>query len=241
MLYASAPAYSLGVIDPIVEIREVAEKKGIWFHVDACVGGILGPFVGRLGYPVPSFDFSPPGVSSISADHHKSGYAAKGASTVLFRNPELQKYSRYEFNDWPTGIYSTLTFTGIRPGGAIAVAWAVMNFLGERGYLEIASTVMRARNGYEEGLSTIPQLHLWGHPDFWAIAFGADSFDILEAWQIMRERGWFLPPIREPWGIQLMITHVYEVVADEFIADLAAAVARLKEKGGKVDQKALRY
>jgi len=229
MLYGSAPAYSLGVIDPIAEIGELAEKRGHWFHVDACVGGILGPFVRRLGYPVPIFDFSLPGVSSISADHHKSGYTAKGASTVLFRNSDLQKYSRYEFDDWPTGLYSNLTFTGTRPGGAIAAAWAVMNFLGEKGYLKIAETVMRARQRFEEGLTKISGFHVWGHPDLWAIAFGAEGYDILEVWKTMVARGWFLSPVRRPPGIHLMVTAVHELAIDECIAELKDAVARVRE------------
>jgi glutamate/tyrosine decarboxylase-like PLP-dependent enzyme len=124
MLYTSAPAFSLGIIDPVERLGSLALKHDVWLHVDACVGGILGPFVRRLGHPVPRFDFSVPGVSSISADLHKSGYTPKGASTVLFRSSELQEYSGFDFDDWPSGRYQSLTFTGTHPGGAIAAAWA---------------------------------------------------------------------------------------------------------------------
>ncbi|MDZ7729688.1 MAG: aminotransferase class V-fold PLP-dependent enzyme [Dehalococcoidia bacterium] len=114
-LYASAPTYSLGIVDPIAEVGAVAERNGLWLHVDACVGGILGNFVRELGYAVPEFDFAVPGVTSISADLHKSGFAAKPASTVTFRTRELREYARFTFDDWPSGIYSSLTFTGTRP------------------------------------------------------------------------------------------------------------------------------
>jgi sphinganine-1-phosphate aldolase len=132
-IYASAPTYSLGIVDPIEELGAIAERHGLWLHVDACVGGILGNFVRELGFDVPTFDFAVPGVTSISADLHKSGFAAKPASTVNFRTREHRDFARFSFDDWPSGMYSSLTFTGTRPGGAIAAAWAAINFLGTRG------------------------------------------------------------------------------------------------------------
>jgi sphinganine-1-phosphate aldolase len=223
MLYGSAPAYSLGVIDPIGALGELAKERGLWLHVDACVGGVLGPFVRRLGYPVPEFGLNLPGISSISADVHKSGYAAKGASVILFRDAALQSYSRYEFDDWPTGLYSTLTFTGTRPGGAIAAAWAVMQHLGADGYLGIAETVMRAKTRFVEGVSRIEGLRLWGEPDLWAVGFGATGYDIFAVADGMTARGWAIGRIKQPPGIHLMITPVHEPVLDDYLNDLEAA------------------
>ncbi|MGH2600915.1 MAG: aminotransferase class V-fold PLP-dependent enzyme, partial [Dehalococcoidia bacterium] len=224
MLYGSAPAYSLGVIDPIAELGELAAERGLWFHVDACVGGMLAPFVRRAGYPVPAFDFELSGVTSISADLHKSGFAAKGASALLFRDAEHQASARYAFEDWPTGLYSTLTFTGTRPGGAIAAAWAVQRYLGEEGYLEIARTVMDARDRFVAGLEQIDGLHVWSDPELWAVAYGASGYDIHAVAKAMIERGWAIGGVRQPPGIHLMITPVHAPVIDAYLADLRASV-----------------
>lgn len=115
-IYASAPSYSLGIVDDIAGLGQIAEERDLWLHVDACVGGILGYFVRRSGRPLPVYDFSVPGVTSISADLHKSGFAAKPASTVHFRSRELRQYAGFVFDDWPHGTYASLTFTGTRPG-----------------------------------------------------------------------------------------------------------------------------
>ena len=224
MLYASAPAYSLGVIDPIAAIGRLAAERGLWFHVDACVGGILAPFVRRAGYPVPPFDFALTGVTSISADLHKSGFTAKGASALLFRDAEHQAYTRYDFEDWPSGLYSTLTFTGTRPGGAVAAAWAVTQYLGQDGYLRLARTVMEAKERFVAGLAAIGGLHLWSDPELWAVAYGATGYDIGAVGAAMGGRGWSVGRVREPRGIHLMITPVHAPVIDAYLADLRASV-----------------
>lgn len=222
MLYGSAPTYSLGVIDPIAGLAELARARGLWLHVDACVGGILGPFVRALGHPVPEFGLALPGVTSVSADLHKSGYAAKGASVVLFRSAEHQAAGRYDFDDWPTGLYSVNTFTGTRPGGAIAAAWAVMHFLGEAGYRRIAATVMTSRARLLDGLARLG-LHAWGEPELWAVGFGSADHDIFTIADRMTARGWSVGRIREPRGIHLMLTPVHAPIIDEYLADLAAS------------------
>jgi len=225
MLYGSAPTYSLGVIDPITELAELARVRGLWLHVDACVGGILGPFVRGLGYPVPEFGLALPGVTSVSADLHKSGYTAKGASVVLFRTAAHQAAGRYDFDDWPTGLYSVNTFTGTRPGGAVAAAWAVMHFLGEAGYRRIAATVMDAKARLVEGLARIGGgLHVWGKPELWAVGFGSADHDIFTIADRMTARGWSVGRIREPRGIHLMLTPVHAPIVDEYLADLAGSV-----------------
>jgi len=225
MLYGSAPTYSLGVIDPIAELSDLARTHGLWLHVDACVGGILGPFVRALGHPVPEFGLALPGVTSVSADLHKSGYTAKGASVVLFRTAEHQAAGRYDFDDWPTGLYSVNTFTGTRPGGASAAAWAVMHFLGEAGYRRIAATVMEAKARLVAGLARIGGgLHVWGEPELWAVGFGTADHDIFAIADGMTARGWSVGRIREPLGIHLMLTPVHAPIIDEYLADLARAV-----------------
>ena len=241
MLYGSAPAFSMGMIDPIDKLGELALENDLWLHVDACVGGILGPFVRRLGYPVPCFDFSIPGVTSISADLHKSGFAAKGASAVLFRSVEYQAYSRYDFDDWPSGLYSVLTFTGTHPGGAIAAAWAVMNFLGEEGYLKMAKSVMQARRAFENGLAEIEGLHIWGKPDLWAVAYGSRKYDILAVCYKMWEKGWMTAPNSHPPGIHFMITPVHEPFIQDYLNALKDSVSEVAGNQGPKERAEVRY
>ena len=144
LIVGSAPSYPHGVVDPIREMAEIAKENGVLFHVDACMGGFMLPFVRRLGYAVPDFDFQVPGVTSMSADVHKFGYSAKGASVILYRERTLRRYQMFAYTDWSGGIYASPTMTGTRPAGPIAAAWAIMNHLGEDGYLTIAETVMDA-------------------------------------------------------------------------------------------------
>ena len=232
MLYGSAPAYSLGLIDPIADLGALALERDLWLHVDACVGGVLAPFVRDLGYAMPAFDFTVPGVASISADLHKSGYTAKGASALLFRDADRQACSRYSFDDWPTGLYSTLTLAGTRPGGASAAAWAVMNFLGAEGYRGIARTVMNTRQRLADGLDRLGHgLHLLGEPELYAVAYGSESVDMLAVADALSARGWWPGRVREPRGIHLMITPVHAPVIDEYVDDLAAAVVTVLAKG----------
>jgi glutamate/tyrosine decarboxylase-like PLP-dependent enzyme len=232
LCYASAPTYSLGMIDPIAAAGELAASRGLWLHVDACVGGVLGPFVRRLGFPVPEFGFGIPGVTSISVDLHKSGYGAKGASAVLFKSGQHQTAGRYDFEDWPSGLYSTHTFVGTRPGGAIAAAWAVFHHLGEAGYLRIAETVMRTRASLLEALPGVDSgLHVWGAPDLWAVGIGARGYDIHAVADRLTARGWWPGRIREPRGIHLMITPVHAGVLEEYLADLGHAVREAKASG----------
>jgi glutamate/tyrosine decarboxylase-like PLP-dependent enzyme len=232
MCYASAPTYSLGVVDPVAALGALANERGLWLHVDACVGGVLGPFVRELGYPVAAFGLDLPGVSSLSADLHKSGYAAKGASVILYRDAVREACGRYEFSDWPTGLYAVPTFAGTRPGGAIAAAWAVMHFLGAEGYRRIAATVMQARERLVAGLARIDGLHVWGEPDLWAVAYGAEDCDIHAVADAMTARRWSVGRVRKPPGIHLMLTPVHAPIVDDYLADLAASVATVRAGAG---------
>ena len=134
MMVGSAPNFPHGIIDPIEALSDVAVARDVWLHVDACVGGFLAPFARMNGVPVPAFDFELPGVRSMSADLHKYGYAAKGASTVLFRSEELYAHMPFDLAGWSGAPMKTPTLAGTRPGGAISAAWAVMNHLGVEGY-----------------------------------------------------------------------------------------------------------
>jgi glutamate/tyrosine decarboxylase-like PLP-dependent enzyme len=227
-IYASAPSYSLGMVDPIEELGALAIERGLWLHVDACVGGILAPFVRECGHPVPQFDFSVPGVSSISADLHKSGFAAKPASTVSFRTRAQREFARYTFDDWPSGVYSSLTFTGTRPGGAIAASWAALNFLGREGYREIAAASMRAKQATIDALQGIEGVTVHGEPPLYAFSWAAPGVDMGAVSAAMARRGFICGQTTSPSGIHFMATPVHEQAAEDYAAAASESIAEAR-------------
>lgn len=225
LLAGSAPSYPQGVVDPIAEIAGLAAERGLLCHVDACVGGMMLPFVRRLGYPAPPFDFSLPGVTSISVDLHKYGYAAKGASLILYRTAALRRYQLFAVIDWPGGIYASPTMTGTRAGGAIAAAWAVMHYLGADGYLRIARQVMEAATRIRQGIAAIPGLHVLGDPDMSVLAIASAALDVYEVGDEMTLAGWHLDRQQRPPSLHLTLHLGHVAVVDAFLQDLAAAAA----------------
>jgi glutamate/tyrosine decarboxylase-like PLP-dependent enzyme len=237
-LYASAPTYSLGMVDPVPALGAIADRHGLWLHVDACVGGILAPFVRQCGYEVPAFDFSVRGVTSISADLHKSGFAAKPASTVSFRTRAHRDFARYTFDDWPSGTYSSLTFTGTRPGGAIAASWAALNFLGEDGYREIAAASMRAKDRVITGLSAIDGVRVHGQPPLYAFAWSAEGADMGAVAAHMGKNGWMCGQTTSPPGIHFMATPVHEPSATAYVTAATEAIKSARSNAATAAQQA---
>lgn len=225
LIVGSAPSYPQGVVDPIEEIAAIAKKNGILCHVDSCVGGMMLPFVRALGYDVPPFDFSVDGVTTMSVDLHKYGYAAKGASVILHRTPELRKHQYFAFTDWSGGIYASPTMTGTRPGGAIAAAWAIMNRLGFDGYLEIARKVMDTTDLLRDGINAIDGVEVLGEPAMSVMSIGSQTHDIYEIGDEMTARGWHIDRQQHPNSLHLTINHSHLSSAAQFLEDLSAAVA----------------
>ncbi|MCL6611879.1 MAG: aspartate aminotransferase family protein [Peptococcaceae bacterium] len=236
LMVGSAPSYPHGVIDPIKDLAALAMEKGIGFHVDACLGGFLLPFVRKLGYPVPDFDLRVPGVTSISADVHKYGFAAKGASTVIYRDKSLRRHQFYVFTDWSGGIYAHPTMTGTRPGGSFAAAWAVMKHLGEEGYLRLADTIMKTAKKLMEGINSIPGLRVLGRPDMSVFAFASDSFDIYALGDAMDARGWRLDRQQRPPCLHMMVTPAHEKIAGLFLSDLRECARAVAENTSAVPE-----
>lgn len=224
LLVASAPSYPHGVVDPITEIGELAQKHGLLFHVDACVGGFMLPFVRKLGYPVPPFDFRVPGVTSISADLHKFGYAAKPASVLLHGGPELRRYQMFVSTDWPGGVYPSPVISGSRPGGPIAAAWALLHFLGEEGYLEITARVMETTKYLQAGIRALPGLKILGEPEMSVFAVASDDLDVYELADELSLRGWHLDRQQFPPSLHMTVNYVHTAVRAEFLHDLAECV-----------------
>lgn len=222
MIVGSAPCFPYGMIDPIAALSDLAVARGLWLHVDACVGGYIAPFVRMNGVEIPPFDFSLPGVLSISADLHKYGYCAKGASTVFFRNEALRQFMVFNCNDWPGGAMITPTLAGTRPGGAIAAAWAVMNFLGVDGYRALHAKVTDARGRIQRGVEALGYRVL-GEPQLGLIAFTQDGLNLAAAWGHLHACGWFTSVTTDPPGLHLMLSPIHARVAEQYLADLATA------------------
>lgn len=225
-LVGSAPNYAHGVIDPIAELGQIALERGIGLHVDACLGGFILPWGEKLGYPVPRFDFRVPGVTSISADTHKYGYALKGTSVLLYRDAALRKYQYFLHPDWPGGIYFSPGLSGSRSGGLVAATWAAMVSLGEKGYLEVARNIFATAAAIKAGVESIPELEVIGEPTF-LVGFRSPELDIYHVNDHLISRGWRLNALQLPPALHFCVTRPNTApgVADAFIADLRAAVA----------------
>ncbi|MHA7899997.1 MAG: pyridoxal phosphate-dependent decarboxylase family protein [Henriciella sp.] len=231
MMVGSAPNFPHGIIDPIEALSEVAVARGLWLHVDACVGGYFAPFARMNGVPVPAFDFELPGVQSMSADLHKYGYAAKGASTVLFRSEALFEHMPFDMNQWSGAPMKTPTLAGTRPGGAISAAWAVMNHLGIDGYKRLQGQVCATRARVEDGVKRLG-FEVLGNPLLGLIAFRHPEHHAFAIYGEIYRRGWFTSVTKSPPSLHLMLSPKHADFIDDYLSDLEAslhAVASAKD------------
>jgi len=231
LIMGSAPQYPHGVVDPIIQLGEIAEEYNLPLHVDACIGGFVLPFIEKLGHPVPVFDFRVPGVTSISADIHKYGYAAKGASALMYRNMSYMKYQFFVYTKWKGGgIYASPSFPGTRPGGPIAAAWATLMKLGEDGYLDLTKKVLETRDYFVKELSKIPDLKLLAYPDSTLVSFCSQNqkLGIYAVADQLQAKGWNVTRQQDPESIHLTISPVHHEHMTEFVSDLKEAVEKVK-------------
>ncbi|MGD2184857.1 MAG: aspartate aminotransferase family protein [Desulfobacterales bacterium] len=224
ILGGTAVTYPHGMVDPIEEIGALAEKKNLWLHVDACLGGLMLPFLKRLGNDIRPYDFSVPGVTSLSADIHKYAYTPKGVSTVMYRNRDFRKFQIYAYADWSGGVYATPCLAGGRSGGSMAAAWAVMHYLGEEGFMALAEKTRAATEKLIEGINAIPQLYVLGDPDATVFAFSSDEINIYELSARMAEAGWHIEAQQLPPSLHMTVSPVHLSIADKFLDDLQRIV-----------------
>lgn len=229
LIAASAPQYAHGMVDPIAQIGKIASKRGIPFHVDACFGGFILPWLEALGHPVPLFDFRVPGVTSMSADIHKYGYASKGASVVVYRSMDYLKHQFFVATDSPLGIYASPTILGTRAGGPIAAAWATLLALGEDGYLALAERTLQAKSALMAGIDALDGVHVLGSTDAsivtWAGERGLSTYALADQ---MAERGWGVDRQQKPHCVHCTVTANHVEVVDDYLRDLAEAVAYVR-------------
>lgn len=231
VIAGSAPPFPHGIVDPIEEMSELARSRGIGFHTDACLGGFVLPWAAKLGYDVPLFDFTLPGVTSMSCDTHKFGYAAKGTSVVLYRGHELRHHQYFTMTDWPGGLYCSPSFAGSRPGALSAACWAALTSIGEDGYLRATKAICETAAQIKSAVASIDGVEVMGDPLF-VVAFRSveESLDIYRVFDAMATRGWSLNGLHKPAAVHLCVTlrHTQPGVAERFAADLAAAVAEAR-------------
>ncbi len=235
MLVGSATPYPYGETDPIAEIAALAESHSLWMHVDGCLGGFILPFARAFDPTIPDFDYIVPGVTSISVDVHKYGYAIKGISTLTLRDAGLETYQRTSFDNWPAGLYTTSNITASRSGGAVASAWAVLQYLGEEGYARIVESLIGIRQEFIDGINAIDELEVWATPQAFHFGFGSRSLDIFAVADGMGDRGWEGGRALEPPSMMLMLNMSHQAAAEPYLKDLAEVVAAVK--AGKIQSR----
>ena len=226
MILGAAPEYPHGIIDPIEELGKLAKKHNIPLHVDACVGGYILPFMEKAGYDLPLWDFRVEGVTSISADIHKYGFAAKGASCILYRNVDYFKHQVFVNESWPGGLFASPAFLGTRPGGAYAAAWAAIQANGIEGYVNLADKTIRVAEALKKGIEEIGCLQIIGEPKASLFAYRSTDKDvnIFALGDVMEEKGWHIDRIQRPDALHAMVTATHEKVVEDYLRDLKESV-----------------
>ncbi|XP_074502879.1 sphingosine-1-phosphate lyase 1 isoform X2 [Sebastes fasciatus] len=227
MLVCSAPQFPHGIIDPIEEVAKLAVRYNLPLHVDACLGGFLIVFMAKAGYPLAPFDFRIKGVTSISADTHKYGYAPKGSSVILYSDKEYRHYQYFVAPDWQGGIYASPSIAGSRPGGIIAACWATMMHMGENGYIDATKKIVSTARKIKTEIRKIKGVFVFGDPEVSVVAIGSDVFDIFRLSNALTTKGWNLNTLQYPSSIHICCTvlHTKSGVADQFVHDVKEQVA----------------
>jgi len=230
MIAGSAPQYPHGVVDPIEALGALALEKDIPLHVDACVGGFVLPFIEKLGHHVPLWDFRVAGVTSISADLHKYGYTAKGASVILYRNMEFMKHQFFVSTDWPGGIYASPSIAGTRPGGPIAAAWAGLQAMGIDGYKELTRKALEAGALLKTGIAAIDGIKVIGSEHTTIVTWTTDSpsVDVYAVADRLEDKGWHIDRQQHPACVHLTVTANHLPIVGGYLRDLEDAVAFVK-------------
>lgn len=244
LVVGSAPQYPQGVIDPIPELAALAADVGANFHTDACMGGFVLPFMEELGHDVPPWDFRVDGVTSISADIHKLGYAPKGASVILHRTKELRRWQTFVFDDWLGGFYASPNMQGTRAALPMACAWAILQHLGMEGYLRLTAATVDARTRLVAGVRAVPGLVVLGEPEAHLSAITADPddpapVDVFALGDALQRRGWFHDRQTPPDSLHATVSAGNAPVIDDYLTDLADAVDEVR--GIRKDDRSTNY
>ncbi len=232
LLVGSAPSYAHGAIDPIREMGEIALRHELRFHVDCCVGGMYLPFAKELGYDIPDFDMSVPGVTQLSMDFHKWGYAAKGASCILYKDRAIRRYQIFSYANWTGYAVINPGVTSTKGGGPIAACWAILRHLGRDGYLRLVDAAQSASRKIVDAVAEIDGLEVMGKAQINMLALRATDFDIFPLSDEMKDRGWFIQPqfgfANSSENMHLSVGYHNAHQIDEFVKDLREVTAKVR-------------
>ncbi|KAI8619405.1 pyridoxal phosphate-dependent transferase [Chytriomyces sp. MP71] len=230
MLAGSAPNFPHGIVDPIPELAALAKKHKLPMHVDACLGGFIVPFAEKAGFPLPyHIDFRVDGVTSISVDTHKYGFAPKGSSVIMYKSKEIRNYQYCIATEWPGGVYCSPSVSGSRPGALIAGCWAAMMHFGESGYVETTRQIITATRTIIDGIKHIEHLRVIGTPLLSVMAFDSinPNVKIYGVADILDKRGWHLNVLQNPPAIHIACTFLTVKSAKQLVTDVKEAVEML--------------
>ncbi|XP_050394142.1 sphingosine-1-phosphate lyase 1 [Patella vulgata] len=227
VIVGSGPGFPHGIIDPIQEIAALGKRYNIPVHVDCCLGGFLLPFMNKAGFELDPFDFRVDGVTSISADTHKYGYAPKGSSVIMYSEKSYRKFQFFVQPNWTGGIYASPTIAGSRSGAIIAACWATMMYIGEQGYVDATRKIITTARKISKGMKEIKGIFVFGDPQVSVVGIGSDDFNIFNLSDALAKKGWNLNPLQFPSSIHICVTLpiCQDGVAEEFIADVKAITA----------------
>jgi sphinganine-1-phosphate aldolase len=229
LVVCSAPQYPQGVVDPVETIARIAEERGIPCHVDACMGGMLLPFLAPKNMV---WNFQAPGVTSISVDLHKYGYSAKGAGVIMYRTKELRNHQSFITDNWLGGFYGSSGVLGTKSGGPIAAAWALTKYFGVGGYEDLAHTARRATLEMQSYIAEIPELMVRAFPDTSLLCIGSvdeERVPIFGVADALATRGWYVDRQQPPSSLHLTINAIHAPLLKEFASDLQQCVAQVRE------------
>ena len=234
LLVGSAPNYPHGIIDDFAALSRLALKRKIWLHVDCCLGSFVMPYLEKAGFESQPFDFRLKGVSSISCDTHKYGFAPKGNSTALYRSAEHRSYQYYVSPDWPGGVYASPGIAGSRPGALIAGCWASLVKMGQNGYLDACVKIVGTAKSIAQKIHETPsldsELEILGRPLVSVVAFTSKNLDIYDIYDGMTAKGWHLNALQDPPAIHVAVTMPITKVWEKLMSDLEAVVEAEREK-----------
>jgi sphinganine-1-phosphate aldolase len=228
LVVGSAVGFPHGIQDDIVALSDLAIKNNIGLHVDCCLGGFIVPFMEAAGYPIPPFDFRVPGVTSISCDPHKYGYAPKGNSVVLYRTPELRRHQYFCAPNWPGGVYASPSVAGSRPGNLVVGCWAAMVHIGKSRYVEYTRKIVQKTLKMRQAVETHPELKIFGNPLGSILAFGSDKIDVYKVGNYLSEKGWDFGWLQFPSGIHISVTILID--EESFVKDLEYAMEEIRKQ-----------
>ncbi|CAH1132993.1 unnamed protein product [Ceutorhynchus assimilis] len=229
MLVGSAPNFPYGTIDDIAEISNLGLKYNIPVHVDSCLGGLLTCFMEKAGYPPPVTDFRLQGVTSISADTHKYGFAPKGTSVIMYKEPKYRHYQYTVTTDWVGGVYGSPTVNGSRAGGNVATCWAALLYHGIDGYVSATKEIIYTTKFIEKGLRRMKGIYIFGQPATSVVAVGSNDFDIYRLSDALLTLGWHLNTLQYPSAFHICVTllHTKPGIAQKFLDDVRDSLVEI--------------